>query len=273
MRTMSRITFHIEPMQAMKILAPLQINTKINDTLQVAKIYMDSPKYGLLTQQLKALDVDYNEYTEIVYSKKELETSELFYVIPNRYCGYPQPDSNGGYLEQSYDLASGCSRCANGFVQNRPLRILKPQMGNTDIVSLYWVYEFIITIKLKNVIEDEGLTGCEFWPVIDHNKNVVINGIYQLHITNIMPPMSEKTSFLKAPMVKECECGKKGYYIDEGKIYDQNSVDLIKDFNKTFEWLGAGESTWQLPLFSKQAYKVFNKHNIKGLRFEPIMIM
>lgn len=275
MRISSKITFHMNPAEAEKILSPLGQKTVKDDTMQVAELFACTDKYDSLINTLKELNVDYGEFKRFVYSKKEIESAELLYAIQNAYCGYPQPDDDFGYIKVSYDLNSGCPNCSHGLLQNRPLRTLKPKMGSNDIAALHWEYEFIITSRLKNIIEQEGLTGCEFWPVIDHRKNIDRDDVYQLYIAGRMPPMSIETYFTIEDLRKPCIlCGRSKSIIAKGqKVYDRATLGDIKDFNRTQEWLGGGYSVHQVPIVSKRVYDVFNKNKIRGVRFEPVKII
>ncbi len=70
----------------------------------------------------------------------------------------------------SYEIKTGCSECLNGMMQINPFWMKKQKMGRNDISSLYWIYEFIVTSKLKSLIDNEKLEGYEFWPIIDYRK-------------------------------------------------------------------------------------------------------
>lgn len=41
--------------------------------------------------------------------------------------------------------------------------------------------------------------------------------------------------------IKICDCGKRGYDFKSHLIYDRLAIENVKDFNKTFKWLGRGE--------------------------------
>ena len=88
-----------------------------------------------------------------------------------------------------------------------------------------------------------------------------------------MPPMSKEAQIVRAKDVKACECGKKGYTLKGLAVYERSSLKDIKDFNKTYEWLGGGESTWQFPIVTKRVYELFKREKIRGVRFEPVKIV
>lgn len=273
MRIQSRIIFHMDPPEAEQLLSKFNLSAKKNQRMQVVKLFVDSDYYLQLTQELVRRGVEFSEYKTEVYSKKEIETSELLRIIPNTYCGYPQPEMDDSYFEVSYDPNSVCPKCLQGGVQKNPFQMFKPKIGKSDIAGIHWVLELIITQRLKEIIEAEGLTGVEFWPVVNYRKKTEYEGLYQLFITNEMPPMSPEAEIVRAPDVRECECGKKGYVRKGVPVYSRESLVNIKDFNKTHEWLGGGETTWQSKIVTKKVYDLFQQHKVRGVRFEPVKII
>ena len=267
MRIQSKIIFHMEPSSAEKILVPLGLPVKKTDTMQVVNIFVDLSQYIDLITTLTSMKVYFSDRQE------EIEESELLTIIPNAYCGYPQPDMDGSFREISYDINSACSKCSNGMIQNAPLRMVKPKLGKNDITGIHWVYEYVITLKLKNLIEQAGLTGHEFWPLIDHKKKTPFEELYQLFIKNVMPPMSTKANIVRSPGIELCDCGKTGFMLKGIPAYERESLKSIQDFNKTHEWLGGMKGTWQLPIVSKRVYDLVKENNIRGVRFEPVQLI
>jgi hypothetical protein len=198
----------------------------------------------------------------------------------NAMWGYPQPEDDFGYQNESYDPSSGCQRCRQGMKQNRPLMLLRsPKFGRNDITGLFWVYESIITEKLKKLIEKEGLTGAEFWPVLKFRKKgerLPIPGIYQLYAGGELPPVSPKTQFTwvtDIPKRFQCDCGIIGRNLPDAQlVYDRTSLKDAKDFNRTSEFIGGGLGSQQKRVVSSRVYQLFKKNRIRGAYFEPIII-
>jgi uncharacterized protein YqfB (UPF0267 family) len=267
----------MEPRQIETILSSLGISLKFNakDTMQVFNLFTNTEEYLKLIEKLQSLGIDYSELTEEVYSQEEIESAEFLQIIPNVYCGYPQPEGEISFREVSYDINSKCPKCEQGKIQNAPLRVLKPKMGKNDIAALHWIYEFVITFRLKELISVEGLTGCEFWPLIDHRRNTKLDDVYQLFFTRMMPPMSRQTNIIRADGIEMCDCGKMGYTIKGIPVYERQAINMnaLQDFNKSYEWLGGGKTTWQMQIVSKRVYNLFVKHKIRGVRFEPVKVI
>lgn len=146
-------------------------------------------------------------------------------------------------------------------------------MNEYNIKALHWEYEYIISQDLKKLIEKEGFTGCDFWPVINHETGKKLKNIYQMYITGRIPEMSDHTNIVNVPDVEQCSCGKKGYTIKGEIVYNKHSLKSISDFNKTKEWVGGGETTWQLLIVTSRVYNLFKKDYITGVRFEPVRVI
>jgi hypothetical protein len=266
----SKILFHMSPEKTKSMLDLLGIEAKVEtkDTLQAISLFTDTEQYINLIQKLNELSVDYSESKEKVYSKRDLDSAQLFRMIANVYCGYPQPEE---YEKVSYDLKTGCPDCSNGMIQNAPLRILKPKIWLNDVYGVHWIYEYVTTEKFRELIEREQFTGFEFWPIINHRTNKKHDDIFQLFITGTMPPMNPEAIIESG--IEPCKCGKRGYTLKDIPIYMNDSIKEIKDFNKSIEWLGGMLGSWQIPIVSKQVYRFFVKNKIRGLRFEPVKVI
>jgi hypothetical protein len=274
MRVKSYILFHMDPGKAKDLFSKYGAKIRESDTLQLLEIFKDTDKYDEIIGIMKKNNVDYDEDEKIVYSKKEIDSAELLRILPGAICGYPQPKNDFGYEDISYDKSTACPKCNNGMLQKAPLHIKKPKIGKRDICAVEWIYEYIITERLKIMLEKEGFTGVEYWNVVWHKKNENFSDIYQLFINNVMPKMSSETN-IEPSGEKICECGKQGYYLDinEQIKYDRESLKGIKDFNKTSEWLGGMKMTWQLPVITGRVYKFFKENKIKALLYEPVVVI
>ena len=143
-------------------------------------------------------------------------------------------------------------------------------MRSNDISGVWWLREYVVTRRFKELAESIHLTGCDFWPVIKHGKNEPFEDIFQLKITGEMPVMASETTIQYDPLSNErfhCPFGCGSANV-EGKVYYYAS-DLVNvpDFALTKEWLGANFEFWRWPFMSHKVYKLFLENNIKGVRF------
>lgn len=153
------------------------------------------------------------------------------------------------------------------------LYMVKPKIGANDISGIHWIYEHVITNKLKNLINREKLSGYEFWPIINFKNKEAFDDVNQLYIAGVLSPMSNQAKIVKVKNIKQCECRKRGYTLEDFPIYDRSSLHNVTDFNKTHEWLGGAIGTWQLVIVTKRVYDLFIREKIRGVRFEPVKVV
>ncbi|MDR1158626.1 MAG: hypothetical protein LBK75_10070 [Oscillospiraceae bacterium] len=262
-----------------------EIEEKYLTGLQVVKIYKDCDKYKILRQKLKEFEIDFLETEDEIFTKKELLSSPILCIIPNAHRGgYPQPEGGEkeeNYQGHSYDLDTGCKYCTRGRLQNRPLRLKSSvKMGNNDMSGIWWMRELVVTKKLRNLIEDAELTGCEFWPLIKHGKNVPFEDIFQLKIVGTLPAMSAKTNIIyerewifEGRKMKSCPYGCGERYVKGSIYYCASDLVSILDFALTQEWFGSNDEYWRWPFLSQKAYRLFVDNKIKGVRFYPPVVV
>jgi len=153
-----------------------------------------------------------------------------------------------------------------------------PKFGRGDIVALFWVYEFLVTDRLRDIVRQSTPTGADFWPVMDYadsKEKRALKGCWQLRFLNELPPMSPEMKFphVRLPRDARCDCGRIGRNIPREPLrYRRVDLECAKDFNRTHEWLGGGLGTSQLKVVSRRVCEEFKKHGIKGVDFEPITI-
>jgi len=273
------ITFDAKPDRAHRILDPFGIPVNEKSQSQSATLFVDSEEHISLKESLSKNGIRYLELEKMYFEDEELDRAEYLRMSPAGYWGYPQPEEDFDlYRKESYDVSTRCSVCGNGSIQNRPLLVKgKPRFGRNDILAIHWEYEFIVTDHLKSLIEKKNLTGVDFWPILDYKKKSPVRGYHQLHITNVLPPMSPSTQFevvtLERLPKSPCSCGKAGRNLAVHQmIYRQKDLLNARDFNKTNEWLGGGYGTTQWKVVSARVYQLFKKNNIRRVTFQPVVI-
>lgn len=239
----------------------------------VIELYKDDPHYRDLLEFFENNNITPVAFDDEIFTENERMEALVMRMVPNSHKGgYPQPD--GKYIDASYDENSGCSECSYGKIQNRPLRLSgSVKMGKRDDISgIWWMREFIVTKRFKELAEKAGLTGCEFWPVIKHGKNEPFEDIFQLKITGIMPKMAEETEIVQ-DFERTDKCGHMRTYV-EGRIrYNLSDLNDVPDFALTQEWFGMWGEYWRWPFMSQKAYRFFKENKISGMRFYPPEIL
>jgi len=248
--------------------------------LYILDLFSDTPEYKNLMTYLEEKRIDFHKTEDEVFTEQELWDAPLLRMVPNAHRGgYPQPIHGGkekDYLSCSFDLQTGCpgSRCTRGLVQNRPLRLSGGiKMGKTnDISGIWWLRDYIVTQKLRDLIEAAELTGVEFWPIVKHGSGQPFEDLFQLKITGVLPPMSPKTviefdSLTGYKFACEYGCGARTV---KGRVhYRACDIASIPDFALSQEWFGSGLEKWSWPFMSHRAYQLFHDNKIKGIRWYP----
>jgi hypothetical protein len=292
MKIASFISFVCEPHTIEALFKQIGQESQINwsDTLQTVELLLETPDYTLFTDGLRSKGVQYDERFCKLYSDDELLAAEFLRMKSGYYWGYPQPENK--YEQLCYDHSSACPKCGNGAKRMKPF-VLKaaPKLRKVDMVTLNWVLQDIVSVRLVNVIKEEKLTGCAFWPLIMRRTKQPIQGWKELVYENELPPMSSRTVFpivanepiedkLRAEMEQHgisnpplCECGRLGRSVPDTICYDRKDIGQFADFNRTHEWLGGGYTTYQCHIVSSCVYRLFHKNSIRHASFEPVRII
>lgn len=73
------------------------------------------------------------------FSEAEITAARWVELVPNWHHGYPQPETDFGYLNQTYDLSAYCTACGIGAVEKAPFRMRgEPRWGRRGILQLNW---------------------------------------------------------------------------------------------------------------------------------------
>lgn len=246
----------------------------------ILQLFNDTENYEKLMAYLDANPTKFFETKDEIFTEQELWDAPLLRMVPNAHRGgYPQPIHGGkekDYLNCSFDLQTGCpgSRCTRGLMQNRPLRLSGGiKMGKTnDISGIWWLRDYIVTQRLRDLIEAAELSGVEFWPIIKHGSGKPFDDLFQLKIIGVLPPMSPKTVIEFDPLIGykfACEYGCGARKVKGRVHYRACDIANIPDFALSQEWFGSGLEKWSWPFMSHRAYQLFHDNKIKGIRWYP----
>lgn len=117
--------------------------------------------------------------------------------------------------------------------------------------------------------------------MIAQKSNKPFEAVFQLKITGQLPPMAEETVFSESQAVSVsgftfrpfCPngCGEKS--LKSLPYYHVHDLENIPDFALSSEWIGGGRGRFRLPFASQKVYRLFRENKLKGLRFEPVMLI
>ena len=178
-----------------------------------------------------------------------------------------------------------CPACRAELEQVRDLLVDTRLMGQRDL-SLTYSFEVILSARLAQRLQEAGFTGFTLRPVWDYRKPYQGEPkLYQLVVTNILPPMaSPPTEFEQA---QHCEvCGTKTQYLKHthfwGRIqyyeetdiyYAREVLEQAADFNATYERIGGLPDGHPLVLISQRVYRWLKEQRIKGWSARPVYLV
>lgn len=244
------------------------VKAKVIEDMLPIIIYEDTEGFAILMEEIKKNNLNYTFAEGREYTKEEIEAAEYFtmeIIYPWERDGITADDFGTKY-EDSYS----CSACKGGKKQVSDLIINKKKMGKYDIATIQ--PEIIVNERLYNLILENNLLGCQFRPVKDYKgKDELV--LYQLVITNILPPMCDKIRLLIEKGVYCKECKRNGVFLRSEAIYNRESLKGAQDFNLTNEYFGMNLYCQRFVIVSSKVYKLFNKNKIKRVAFEPVRII
>ena len=293
MKTYSCLTYISDWKLLEKVYAEINRMEDLNrsDTLQAIELDTETEEYFNLRDFLRDLHIDFKERRRNEWSYEELKSCWYMLMHSANYYGYPQPENQ--FHSICYNEKIACPVCGNGAPQIEPFRLKKVPAVSTGkrygVMFVNWVLEPIIPTELSVILNDAGLSGMEYWPVLKVSGTSVWEEWVQLFIKNVLPPMSEETIFRKVETIEEiedpwiremlstteymswCDCGKLGLQPPTKVYYRQDDLQMFCDFNKTKEWVGGGRTTWQEIIISSKAYCLMREYcNNIDFMFEPI---
>jgi hypothetical protein len=274
MRVKTRLNFGIDDLKVCReVVEPVGLEPVVPPTYNIT-VFRDEERYASLSGELKRRGIEFSEFpVQMVFSESEMNRAEFLKMNMAGYWGYPKPEDD--YLKESYDTSNMCPHCGQGIIQIKPLLVGKPgRFGNRDIAALNWEFEWLVTDRLRNLIEGEDLTGAEFWPLLYFKDRTEIANLRQLIITNVLPPMSPNAEFEVVPERRERKCSHVPRIFSAHQMrYRREDISSFKDFNLTNEYLGGG---WfrlkRCTVVSSSVYKMFRHNKVKRVTFDPVIV-
>lgn len=237
-------------------------------------IFESSPHWANMERIADMDNLTSISYT--VFTKKELQEAQWLTIRSTWEFAYPQPESKPGYMEGVY--ASGyCKECFSGLTTIGSFRIKKaPKWGKRSFAMLYWVGdELFVNDKVKEVFQEERITGIDYLPVLNKKGSEVLPDVYQMVFTTVL----EKGLVINEGIreLNTCSyCGVEKYLPNPRSIltYRKEVFENAPDFVKSSEVFGFGSYAAHELFVSQHVYQVLMKHSlIRGLDFKPIELV
>jgi len=205
------------------------------------------------------------------YTKKEIEKAVLFHVLIKHVIG-----TVGEECGTIYDESVSCKICKANPCQKTPLRLRKRALPKKDIIRTL-SGEIVVSEKFKKSVEQHGIRGCMFGPVLFGKK---VSNFYQLTATDQLE-LTPSTVVGCEPFDLSTSYGHEVYKCPNGDTIGLNllSEPHVFDNPLIYEY-GFLESRQRIGVrrgvfypnpiyFASQAFRTMvEEEKIKGLKFE-----
>jgi hypothetical protein len=205
-----------------------------------------------------------SEVVSTTFSDRELAEADWLAIGPSWHHGYPQPEDDFGYLEETYALSAYCAPCGVGRKQIRPFRMRgEPSWGRRGILQLNWVFdEYFVQPDVWSAVFEPLSVASR--PVLDMRGQtlitvvqLVIESRVSLDMTGIQPAICSV-------------CGRPKYLpITRGPL-PPLLVEPASHIARTTEWFGSGGSAYNEIVGSQELRKALRSHSVRGVEFVPL---
>ncbi|MDF2514512.1 MAG: hypothetical protein K0S04_4378 [Herbinix sp.] len=231
------------------------------------RIYQDTKGYQILMDTILRKSLRYTfaegrEYTKDEYKKAKYFHCEVMYP-------WEHDPKNAEEYGTEYTRINACPRCGFGKEQTSDLIINTKKMKKYQFAQI--IPEFLITENVRQIIEDNNLSGCDFKPVKDF-KGRTEPILYQLIINNILPRMDKDVKFEIWEAAYCPECDTNGKFLRSEIVYKSQDLTEAQDFNLTYEYIGQANYLGRHLIVSAKVRDIFNKNKIKPIAYEPVRI-
>jgi len=234
----------------------------LGSLLMISESHPAWPEARVIIEKLHGVHVVTTEFT-----KAERAGAQYLAMGGAWGCGYPQPESDFGYQEVTYDLSRCCPVCSVGKVQKAPFRMRRePGWSKRNIVQLTWVDdEYFVKPEIwEKVFKPFGI-GCR--PVIHHRDDKELKSVVQLDISETAD----------APLELEgCRseaCPAKGHIKYHGVsrgFFPPFRSPQKAPILKSQEWFGSGGSAGKSVFASSDLYRAMREHKVRLGYFWPL---
>jgi hypothetical protein len=202
-----------------------------------------------------------------LFTEQELRAAAWLEVSPSWHHGYPLPDNDFGYLQETYDLSEYCESCGVGAVQIAPFRLRgEPKWGRRGILQLNWVFdEYFVTPEVwKAVFAPFGI-DCR--PALSHRTGEELATVVQLTVPHVL----EHGLDVKDHACEVCaRCNRRKYLPFTRGMFPAMTRPCEYHMVHTNEWFGSGASGWRVVLISQTLYARIAEAKLRGADYAAV---
>ena len=196
-------------------------------------VYNDSDQYQMVQAEFQKAHVDYHAREFVEYTKAETENApyyELKLICP--FQGQDKVSATDFGVEYRYSCDC-CKRHSRILEQTSPMTLDLKKIGKWQMFTA--PPEFIVREDVKQIIEQAGLSGIQFRPVLDYKNRDLESTHCQIFVDHILPPMSKYTIQSDGGSLPCKKCGSTAIYLENPITYTRKDLENAKDFNLSQE--------------------------------------
>lgn len=234
-----------------------------SDCIWYFPLLENSPEYTAAMDLCQKYNLDFRVFQQVYYSKSEIEKVKFFLLGPS----YPL-ELEGTNLQSYGTVYEGCCpSCGFGGVLTRDALVDRKFVRKYKIGFLE--PEYFVSQEVKDLIEENGLTGVSFHHMLKDYKGRDMAPYYIMTIHHVLPPLRSSVMLIKEkPYIKD-QCEHLAWHLYSDLHYEKEKLDGALDFNLTEEFINNERSRY--PIISAKARKLFQKAKIYA-RYEPIAL-
>ncbi|MEZ4447744.1 MAG: hypothetical protein R3B72_52190, partial [Polyangiaceae bacterium] len=206
------------------------------------------------------------DITRTTFTKKELREAAWLTLTGSWHHGYPQPDDDFGFLEETYDTADHCQVCGLGLVQNAPFRMVgEPSWGKHDLLQLHWVPDEFFT-KPDVWQEVFAPLGVQRLPVVG------LDGVELATVVQLVAAEQRLTANVEGLEHTVCSvCGRTKYAPVTRGMFPAQTWSLKQHYAKTLQGFGSGASGWHATVASQKLAQAILDSRLRGVALRPVV--
>lgn len=253
---------------------------KIRSVMVYIKLYETDERVAKVFALLKQYGVEADSYTVVEYSDEDLDNARLLRTRPV----YALRIHAGFHYGTEYDWTNACPHCKTGGKQISALAVSKTGLATIrkHRAVQAWTGEIIVDKKLRKKLVDAGITGISFGDVRVRKEDGTWRDLprEQILIEHTMPPMrKELTELDEQHLCKVCRRG--GHMSGPAKLYREEDLAGVCDFNLSWEWFGEFRTTDHRHgphrsdpeiYITPKAMRIFRDAGVKTLEWTPVDI-
>jgi len=219
------------------------------------------PRRGAVASELKRLDLEPTEFYVPAFEPLELEQAELVRLQVAGFCG------------EEFETWAKRLKLPPGT------RVMdKRAMGKVDVARTYAWKEIVISERVRENLETEGLTGWRAEPVLHRNpQRDTFPAMYELLATNELPPLAAETELHRESHEDpedDLLYGTTAIFERGPLCYRRSELTRLADVNRTHEVFLEVTVGHPYFIFSQRARQALVRHRVRGdFTWEPVVIL